>query len=547
MFAPKDKDSNTSKSQKAAGGDTNLTAPSSFQDNRPIAQLQQKMQALANSSEQVQQQAIIQKMANDSGANQAMSSKNGSKKSLPDGLKSGVEQLSGFSMDDVQVHYNSAQPDQINAHAYAQGSDIFLGTGQKKHLPHEAWHVVQQKQGRVAPTQQLKGKTAVNTDSNLEKEADIMGSKAISLSSNIASGAAEDQPTKPTTSIIQGYFKFGNQKTTDQDIFSPDSTDQEKRNIIWEGYILPHLPEGLDASDVEEFKGKLLNMALDSKKYNFSKYTRLMQRTLLERAENALPLEERTSPDALLSLVSTTPDLSGKEKHSTATYLRRSEEDDEPTRESFNSDSYTKGPSRRDRNRGPVTTPKGDIEQTWTADDVKMSIAKWNCEYPLARHLASTIWPLIQNDDEGKQWELKFREMDRLIEFRETEGQSAHIAIYDSRTNEHYVTVNRIDYTKDARKLLRKAILDDEPHPVNQSSVPFYDQLLKQRMDDDIQEDDGTGMFKLNRNYMATGSGLSMILTHWRPILYFDWILAEDVMNNAITPAEDVDNDNNVE
>ena len=94
---------------------------------------------------------------------------------LPDHLKSGIESLSGYAMDDVQVHYNSNQPAQINAHAYAQGTDIHLGPGQEKHLPHEAWHVVQQKQGRVKPTLQLQGKIKVNDDVGLEKEADAMG------------------------------------------------------------------------------------------------------------------------------------------------------------------------------------------------------------------------------------------------------------------------------------------------------------------------------------------------------------------------------------
>ena len=40
------------------------------------------------------------------------------------------------------------------AHAYTQGSEIHLGAGQERHLPHEAWHVVQQAQGRVRPTLQ---------------------------------------------------------------------------------------------------------------------------------------------------------------------------------------------------------------------------------------------------------------------------------------------------------------------------------------------------------------------------------------------------------
>jgi hypothetical protein len=45
-------------------------------------------------------------------------------------------------------------------------------------LPHEARHVVQQKQGRMQPTMQMMGKVNVNDDAGLEKEADVMGAKA---------------------------------------------------------------------------------------------------------------------------------------------------------------------------------------------------------------------------------------------------------------------------------------------------------------------------------------------------------------------------------
>lgn len=103
---------------------------------------------------------------------------------LPDPLKENVEQESGYSLDDVKVHYNSGKPAQLNALAFAQGSDIHVGPGQEKHLPHEAWHVVQQKQGRVKPTMQLKGGVNVNNDEGLEKEADLMGAKANSLGVN---------------------------------------------------------------------------------------------------------------------------------------------------------------------------------------------------------------------------------------------------------------------------------------------------------------------------------------------------------------------------
>jgi Domain of unknown function (DUF4157) len=96
---------------------------------------------------------------------------------LPDNVKAGVESLSGVSLDNVKVHYNSGKPAQLNALAYAQGTDIHVAPGQEQHVPHEAWHVVQQHQGRVQPTTQAKG-VAINDDSSLEREADVMGAKA---------------------------------------------------------------------------------------------------------------------------------------------------------------------------------------------------------------------------------------------------------------------------------------------------------------------------------------------------------------------------------
>ncbi|WP_264327810.1 eCIS core domain-containing protein [Romeriopsis navalis] len=67
------------------------------------------------------------------------------KTGLPDRLKTVAEQLSGLSMDEVRVHYNSAKLAQLQALAYAQGAEIHVGPGQEKHLPEEAWHVGQQK------------------------------------------------------------------------------------------------------------------------------------------------------------------------------------------------------------------------------------------------------------------------------------------------------------------------------------------------------------------------------------------------------------------
>ena len=99
---------------------------------------------------------------------------------LPDNLKSGMENLSGVKLDDVRVHYNSPKPAAVQAHAYAQGNDIHLASGQEKHLPHELGHVVQQAQGRVRPTMTVGG-VQVNDNPGLENEATLMGEKALQM------------------------------------------------------------------------------------------------------------------------------------------------------------------------------------------------------------------------------------------------------------------------------------------------------------------------------------------------------------------------------
>lgn len=114
---------------------------------------------------------------------------------LPDALKAGIEALLGQSMNNVRVHYNAPQPAQLQAHAFAQGSDIHVAPGQDEHPPHEAWHVVQQAQGRVKPTVQLHGGMAVNDDEGLEREADAMGIKAAERAT---------PPTGPAPSTPEG-------------------------------------------------------------------------------------------------------------------------------------------------------------------------------------------------------------------------------------------------------------------------------------------------------------------------------------------------------
>jgi hypothetical protein len=124
---------------------------------------------------------------------------------LPDNLKSGIESLSGIPIDNVHVHYNSTQPAQLHALAYTQGNDIHVAPGQEQHLPHEAWHVVQQAQGRVKPTMQMKDGVPVNDDQGLEHEADVMGARAMEFRRS-AQGGTRARPED----IISGKNRLTN-------------------------------------------------------------------------------------------------------------------------------------------------------------------------------------------------------------------------------------------------------------------------------------------------------------------------------------------------
>lgn len=180
---------------------------SDFEYNRPEAVAQRELQEAINDSPQIKQAVYYQKMANDGPQVRRLAQmqemidnsprmvaqrkqmegivgravqKKENKTGLPDKLKAGIETLSGLSMDDVKAHYHSAKPAQLQALAYTQGQDIYVGPGQEQHLPHEGWHTVQQMQGRVKPTMQAQG-VSLNEDEGLEHEADVMATKALKM------------------------------------------------------------------------------------------------------------------------------------------------------------------------------------------------------------------------------------------------------------------------------------------------------------------------------------------------------------------------------
>lgn len=107
---------------------------------------------------------------------------------LDAGLQQSMGQTMGADFSGVRVHTDT-QSNQLNqsiqAKAFTTGQDVFFRQGEynpesrsgQALIAHELTHVVQQKQGRVQPTSSV-NEANVNNNPSLEKEADVMGSKA---------------------------------------------------------------------------------------------------------------------------------------------------------------------------------------------------------------------------------------------------------------------------------------------------------------------------------------------------------------------------------
>lgn len=257
--------------QDSSGNDSGTTNnPNNnggFTDNSQSAKEALQLQKMAESSSEYIQ---LKKWADNIGGggdptpNDNPIQKKENKTGLPDKLKAGMENNSGMPLDDVKVHRNSEKPAQLQAHAYAQGTDIHLGPGQEKHLPHELGHVVQQKQGIVKPTTQQNG-AAINDDKGLEKNADTLGAKALqptaqlkakdtgsnnsisNLSQVIQQWQMEDKEKMNNTSIQRKVVQRNEYDDT-QDAASETREDEE---LVCEGSEEGNYSESPQQSDTE--------------------------------------------------------------------------------------------------------------------------------------------------------------------------------------------------------------------------------------------------------------------------------------------------------
>jgi len=225
--------------QLALANPQGLSAPDILQLQHAIGN-QAVMQLLKNSNHNITQLATT------------ASPKTGNGTGLPSNLRNGVESLSGHDLSNVRVHYNSSQPVQLGALAYTQGSEIHVAPGQERHLSHEAWHVVQQAQGRVSPTTQMNG-FQINDNEGLEREATEMGNKALNAdnggsrmtpSANMGETGSRLVQTKP---VLQGYFTGAASATTDTTALS--GQDRQADNSFRDPTDINHKDIALSTKD----------------------------------------------------------------------------------------------------------------------------------------------------------------------------------------------------------------------------------------------------------------------------------------------------------
>jgi len=119
---------------------------------------------------------------------------------LPDALRAEQERLSRLDLSDVRVFRSSPEPARLQALAFARGNQIHLAPGQERHLAHESWHVVQQRQGRVKPTLRHATGVPVNDDAGLEHEAEAMGDRARQRA-GVAQVAAAGDPARTAAGL----------------------------------------------------------------------------------------------------------------------------------------------------------------------------------------------------------------------------------------------------------------------------------------------------------------------------------------------------------
>lgn len=218
---------------------------------------------------------------------------------IPDQMKTNFENYSGFSFDDVHIHYNSDKPAQLQSLAYTQGNHVYIAPGQEKHLAHELGHVVQQKQGKVNATANMSG-IAMNDNASLEQASDQIANNSLSFSSKKAS---ELLTTFSSKSVVQRKL-FKDPQNAAELIKSQQELQENSEEVIAE-HIKTCNPDDEGAYTTVGFEHEFARF--DEGQYN----NKLHQLTHVELAESQERLQFTDLPFKLETDLGDTIELVG--------------------------------------------------------------------------------------------------------------------------------------------------------------------------------------------------------------------------------------------
>lgn len=158
---------------------------------------------------------------------------------LPPAVRAMMERAFNADFAEVLIHPDSARAAALGARAYTEGNSVHLAPGQydpeshagRELIGHELAHVIQQRQGRVAVTSQVRG-VAINDAAALEQEADALGQRAAS-SASLAPGtpalsaAPAASPAPATHAVAQRQAApQSNEETLDAEVEAAAQLEQ---------------------------------------------------------------------------------------------------------------------------------------------------------------------------------------------------------------------------------------------------------------------------------------------------------------------------------
>ncbi|MCH2044850.1 MAG: DUF4157 domain-containing protein [Saprospiraceae bacterium] len=204
-----------------------------FEDNREDSNWQQEIQEIADS---------------DTSENPLLGTENTT--GLPDDLKANMELDSGLDLSEVRVHYNSALPATMNAHAITKGMNIHIASGAEKYLPEEAAHLLQQLKGQVKPDVSLTNGTddvSMNVDDSLETDAVQKGKELDKTPTPKTELTDLKKPKVPKDEVVQRATKSSHYGDFIIDDAEYDFNDENNR-LIFELEFKPN--DDVDATKV---------------------------------------------------------------------------------------------------------------------------------------------------------------------------------------------------------------------------------------------------------------------------------------------------------